>query len=483
MTLTPCGIVPAVTMLPTSPSEPLLLHGDCLDLLATLPDESVDVVITDPPAGIGFMGKPWDSFKGYEPRTARGREASERMATLLPSWAVGFVAFMVDVWTEVDRVLKPGAFVCAWALPKTADLAGLAMRAVGWEMHDSLLHLFGGGFPKSLNVGKAIDKMHGAEREVVGKHPNPAGNKRGGSALHMGVTGMPVDVDITAPATDDAKAWDGWHSQLAPGHEHWLIARKPTKLTYANQVLAHGCGALNVDACRVPRGDGVPLFNQVGLSSQGSTYAAKAPGSKRTGETTGGSWPRNVVLSTGGDECPAEGLDRQSGVLGAGHTPRQPRAKHSFGQSEDQRTDPGQNNGHGDTGGASRYFTRFDDRVGYYAKASDRRAGLRSDIENRHATHKNPALMDWLTKLLARTCEHADGPAIVLDPFMGSGTGGVSAVRCGVRYIGIELDPSGPGTHDSFGVAKARIMAAIGSPEAAAEANELAPVGAQLGLL
>jgi DNA modification methylase len=221
--------------LPTSVDSPLLLHGDCLDLLATLPDASVDVVITDPPAGIGFMfsaSRVWDDFTHYEPRTRAGRNALRMLTSAMnsdaalqslaaavkqaradakaaegdrkrtadavakalaraladareahrvalgdlgdfagtPRWAAGFVSFLVDVWTEVDRVLKPGGIVCAWALPKTADLAGLAMRIVGWGLADSLLHLFS-GMPKNGDVGKKIDAMLGAAREVVGSRP------------------------------------------------------------------------------------------------------------------------------------------------------------------------------------------------------------------------------------------------------------------------------------------------------------------------
>lgn len=443
--------------LPTSPDAPLLLHGDCLDLLAQLPDASVHAVVTDPPAGIGFMGKPWDSFAGYRPRTRAGVLAMRRLVAAertwewrasfageaevaivrvpmsdgtvmildghdedpLPAWAVGFVAFLADVWSEVDRVLKPGGWVCAWALPKTADLSGLAGRAVGWEVHDSLLHLFGGGMPKGLNIGKALD-----------------------------------NVDVTAPATEAARRWDGWNTQLAPGHEQWLLFRKPTRLTYAANVLEHCTGALHVDACRIPRGDGA-----------------------RTGETSGGSWPRNVLLTCGGEECPAEALDRQSGTLTSG-------GRSGAAYAHDTKTEGWGNLGlqtgtlFADKGGASRFFTRFDDRVGYFPKASDRSAGLRSDIANQHPTHKSVDLMRWIVRLLAATAETTgDEAAIVLDCFMGSGPTGVACVAERVRFIGIEREAS------SFEVARARILAAIGSPDAAAEANEAARPGAQLALL
>lgn len=248
-----------------------------------------------------------------------------------------------------------------------------------------------------------------------------------------------------------------------------------------------------------------------------------------------GSHPRNVVLTRGGEDCPVEGLDRQSGLKQNGRL--EPHHK----ERSAKRPSPG------DYGGASRYFTRFDpppsfdQRVKYCAKNRDRRAGLRVDIDNGHATPKHLDLMRWLVRLLAAKAEHTgDEPAIVLDPFMGSGTTGVACVAEQVRFVGIERDPATvrsivtpasteqgesapapvsatgigrvrcerrrskitvdtiadrvpaapapdcadmPAELDSFGIASGRIYAAIGSPKVAAEANAAAPVGAQLGLL
>ena len=162
--------------LPETVEAPLLVLGDCLDVLARLPAESVDVVITDPPAGIGMMGKPWDSFASYEPRTAKGLDVNARLAGLLAPWAVGFVAFLVDVWSEVDRVLKPGGIVCAWALPKTADLAGLALRAA-LALHGSAfrtlplsltLHEGGSSLRHEITPG-----LRGAELDSAGRALRP----------------------------------------------------------------------------------------------------------------------------------------------------------------------------------------------------------------------------------------------------------------------------------------------------------------------
>lgn len=483
--------------LPPSVNEPLLIHGDCLEEIRRLPDDSVHVAVTDPPAGIGFMGSGWDSFKRYEPRTARGREVfgrlgedallseaaalltglslsshteglparadAERVAHALTErrkgkpalkpWEIGFVVFLVDVWSEVDRVLKPGGFVCAWALPKTADLAGLAMRLVGWERHSPLVHLFSQGMNKTGDLGKMHDKSVGVVRDI-------------------------------AAATPEAERLTGWHAGIAPGHEDWLIARKPSRLTIAANMLEHGCGAYNVNGCRIPRAGGVPRTTQ---TNRRSTFGEYEDGWRQ--ESTphpGGSHPRDVVLTTGGEGCPAEALDRQTGTLtsGTGAVLSSTAAGYKgsvYGTRSGKVGDPCVE--YGDSGGASRFFTRFDDRVKYCPKNSDRRAGLYAG-RNLHKTPKHIDLMRWIVRLLAATSETTGGdPAIVLDPFMGSGTTGVASVAEGVRFIGIERDPVDEDSLDSFGIARGRIMAAIGSPEVAAEANKAAPRGSQLGLL
>ena len=508
--------------LPPTPDEPLLLHGDCLDVLGTLPAASVDVVVTDPPAGIGFMGKPWDSFARYKPRTKRGREVDSMLgggdllaraanvllglslssvteglparaeaaalaeelrsaarAEPLAPWARGFVVFMVDVWSEVLRVLKPGGLVFAWALPKTSDLAGLAMRHAGLEMHETITHLFGQGMNKSWDIGKQIDKAAGAVREVVG--PGPYANRgrvdTGAtfgkwSSSAMEVITMEV---ITAPATEAAKRWDGWHSQVAPGCELWQVGRAPTPLTYAAQVQEHGCGAFNVGACRIPRGERPARTTEGGnaVPDLGTQFSTR--GGRSIGTTEDGSHPRNVILTTGGEGCPAEGLDRQSGEQRDGKATSRPgRGPFSSG---DKTAPTVASPSYDGSGGASRYFTRFDEVVGYFPKADDRTIPG-SHATNRHPTHKHVALMRWLVRLAAAKSEHTGGdPAIVLDCFMGSGTTGVAAVAERVRFIGIEQDP------EHFAVARARILGAIGSAELAAEANADAPEGSQLSLL
>ena len=203
-----------------------LHHGNCLDILPTLDAESVDTVITDAPSGISFMGKKWDNKTGYIARTDKGLQFLECGELLgLKGWEAGFVAFMIDALVEAYRVMKPGAMNLIWALPRTADLTGLAMRVAGLECRDVICHLFGSGFPKSHNISKAIDKAAGAERKVIG--PNQyAGRRTEGSGPDNG-DACYGQYGIPGSITDPAKLWDGWGTALKPAVEFWLVGMKP----------------------------------------------------------------------------------------------------------------------------------------------------------------------------------------------------------------------------------------------------------------
>lgn len=193
-----------------------LLHGDCLEVLRALEDNSLDALITDPPAGISFMGKDWDSNKG-------GRD----------NW----IAWMTEVMRECLRVLKPGAHGFVWAIPRTSHWTATALENAGFDVRDVVTHLFGSGFPKSLDISKAIDKAAGAEREVVGlENPYADGKIRRATGNISNANdnvkfaseykledGMRA---IKAPATEAAKQWQGWGTALKPASEHWILVRK-----------------------------------------------------------------------------------------------------------------------------------------------------------------------------------------------------------------------------------------------------------------
>lgn len=175
-----------------------LHQGDCLVTLRGMADNSVDSIVTDPPYGLSFMGKKWD----YD----------------VPS---------VEIWAECLRVLKPGGHLLAFAGTRTQHRMAVRIEDAGFEIRDMIAWVYGSGFPKSLDVSKAIDKAAGAEREVVGRHANPAGNKAGGNSLNMSAVGMPDVAYITAPATDAARQWQGWGTALKPALETVTFASKP----------------------------------------------------------------------------------------------------------------------------------------------------------------------------------------------------------------------------------------------------------------
>ncbi|MFZ9048842.1 MAG: DNA methyltransferase, partial [Poseidonia sp.] len=193
-----------------------IICGDNVETLRTLPDACVDACVTDPPYGLAFMGKRWD----YD----------------VPS---------SEVWQEVLRVLKPGGHLLAFAGTRTQHRMAVRIEDAGFEIRDMIAWVYGSGFPKSLDVSKAIDKAAGAEREVVGKNQNDRNSKSSIVNFQNG------SATITAPATEAAKQWAGWGTALKPALEPITVARAPLSGTVAANVLEHGTGALNVDGCRV----------------------------------------------------------------------------------------------------------------------------------------------------------------------------------------------------------------------------------------
>lgn len=386
----------------------VLILGDNRATLRLLPANSIDAVVCDPPYGLGkepdmtvvlghwlagddyeatgggFMGKTWDSF--------------------VPGPAT---------WREVERVLKPGGHLLAFAGSRTFDMMGLAIRLAGFEIRDGLSWLYGSGFPKSLDVSKAIDKAAGAEREVVGKS-----RRHGGGIVGAGTSYevSPVVPDITAPATPAAQQWQGWGTALKPAWEPVIVARKPLVGTVAANVLAWGTGAVNVDGCRIA-GESTRRTNRTPNSYMtGAIGEEQASGEAYETGSDAGRWPANVLL----DETAAAMLDEQSGTTKSGQ-PRDDRGKGGIWSASDGTPCGPQ---YGDTGGASRFY--------YVAKPSktERNAGLPDG--NGHPTVKPVALMRWLVRLVTPP------GGLVLDPFVGSGTTGIAAMHEGFGFVGLE---------------------------------------------
>lgn len=282
--------------------------------MTTLEPESVDTVITDPPAGINFMGRKWDNKTGYVAVSDKGLrflEFGELMG--LEPWEAGFVAFMIDVLTEIYRVMKPGAMCLLWALPRTADLTGLAMRVAGLHVKDCVTHLFGSGFPKSMSISKALDRAAGAEREVVGKrggrYKSPITDIRGGNYGN----GTPAKIDasdITAPATPAAKLWDGYGTALKPAAEFWLLGMKPIDGTFANNAQVHGVSGLNIDGARILTGE--KWDREPGSIKPSESIGTFKTGTRSMVQNAQGRFPSNLVLSHH-PECVQAGVRRVKG--------------------------------------------------------------------------------------------------------------------------------------------------------------------------
>jgi len=500
--------------------------GDCREALKHLPDNSVDSVVTYPPYELWFMGKSWDSSG---------------------------IAYDPAVWAECLRVLKPGGHILAFGGSRTWHRLAVAVEDAGFELRDSIAWIYGSGFPKSLDVSKAIDRNNGeggkklkftrwmrttglkvseatrvlrearlisengtmaghffaesnagqpaiptaelwaalrphcgdvpawvdelvarveAEREVIGQRVTGAAMSKKTSGLDAGTGGTDFGsgqnlVDETAPATSEAKTWQGWGTALKPAFEPVVVGRKPfgKGVTVAENVLAWGVGGLNIDGSRIASPDGVPTFHQKGQDSVG-IYGNGLHGSTATGERdyATGRWPANVIL----DEVTAGLLDEQSGVSKPkpARTGRKGGNGGALGEFAGSSPDAIGVWPEDVGGGASRFF--------YVAKASrrDRNEGLEelearsaaemtgrkegsaglvmkhvdgsdkanayagttgSARQNFHPTVKPTALMRYLIKLVT-----PEG-GVVLDPFTGSGSTGKAALLDGFQFVGVEL--------------------------------------------
>ena len=349
------------------------LHlGDCLEVLATLPDNSVDSIVTDPPYGLSFMGKKWD----YD----------------VPS---------VAIWEQCLRVLKPGGHLLAFAGTRTQHRMAVRIEDAGFEIRDMIAWVYGSGFPKSLDVSKAIDKAAGAEREAImvptkpGNHPDQAG------AIALGANGMR---DISAPATPEARQWSGWGTALKPALEPITMARKPLSGTVAETVLQHGTGAINVDGCRV--GDEVTTSILHGKSSDAFGVGQKRP-TAGFRENPPGRWPANIIH---------DGSNEAALALKPGA-----RFFYTAKAGKDDRNDG---------------CDAFDQRpAGGMQGRNDGTLGTITLSKNHHPTVKPTMLMAYLCRLVTPP------GGTVLDPFMGSGSTGKAATVNGFRFIGIERDP------------------------------------------
>jgi DNA modification methylase len=405
-----------------------LYHGDNREVLKELADNSIDSIVTDPPYELGFMGKSWD---------ASG------------------IAFNIEVWQECLRVLKPGGHLLAFSGSRTYHRMAVAIEDAGFEIRDQIMWIYGSGFPKSLDIAKAINKIDGVEfiekpASGVG-FMNPEGVGGYNTTIHQ--------LEQVGESSERAKQWQGWGTALKPAHEPVVVARKPLIGTVAANVLTYGTGGLNIDGARVEgKLEGDP--NRFAKTDGGSfnAFSTNAPVVRNEGR-----WPANVIH---------DGSDEVVQLFPETHSAGKKRQEPSG--VENNYMGRGSNSGVriGDPGGsAARFF--------YCAKASkrDRNEGLEGfetkitneitppgtkgsnspragagrsgATANHHPTVKPIDLMRYLCRLVTPP------NGVVLDPFTGSGSTGKAAMYEKFTFIGIEM------TEEYLPIAKARVEFAI----------------------
>lgn len=381
-----------------------VIQGDCLGEMRALAAVGMQVqaIVTDPPAGIAFMGKEWDRDKG-------GRDA--------------WIAWMRERAEAALALVPPGGHALVWALPRTTHWTVTAWEDAGWEVRDRVAHLFGTGFPKSKNVALAIDKGegHGNRGRAI---PTASTSLPSGRYAEESLTPNPVEP--YEAKSEAAAAWEGWGTALKPAIEDWWLLRKPLAGTVAENVLTHGTGALNIDACRIATSDNLNGGAYAGGTREGWGEATGALGAGAKRLDPGqfvqpeGRWPANVVH----DGSP----EVEAAFAAFGERKGMPRRELRRGASTGRGIGYGSTGaggvvdaGYSDSGSASRFF--------YSPKANKRdRRG------SKHPTVKSVGLMRWLVRLI---CPRG---GTVLDPFAGSGTTLEAAMVEGFRVIGIEKD-------------------------------------------
>jgi DNA modification methylase len=426
-----------------------LHHGDCLEVLRGMANDSVDSVVTDPPYGLSFMGKKWD----YD----------------VPS---------EDIWRECLRVLKPGGHLLAFAGTRTQHRMAVRIEDAGFEIRDLIAWVYGSGFPKSLDVSKAIDKAAGVAFDAVPAAGVGFMNAEGSGGYNV----TKNQLARKGESTEAARQWQGWGTALKPALEPITLARKPLEGTVAANVLAHGTGGLNVDGCRVASSDQIAaVTGKATLCGTRDGYdrpwkhdpAALAARQERANAAiekanTLGRWPANLIHD-GSDEVVGLFPERDGSKPGTRYN-----GPKFDGDVYNASSTAQKEFGYGDSGSAARFF--------YCAKASkadrdegcealeERKSGMSNGAQlngegydkgqdiglnrvisrrNNHPTVKPTALMRYLCRLVTPP------GGVVLDPFMGSGSTGKAAILEGFQFVGIERE------EEYIKIAKARIDSAF----------------------
>lgn len=372
----------------TASNDRFVLHNaDCLEAMKGMAADSVDAIVTDPPYGLAFMGSKWDNFGGKscgnDSAEVRRQKAEEYAAknSGAPRYANGhggaptldamrsFQSAMTPIFAEALRVAKPGAHLLAFGGTRTYHRLACAIEDAGWEIRDCIMWVYGSGFPKSMDVSKAIDKMMGVERKSRNGEGDHEGNIDFGMKNRCPKCGKPYfsgnpctcPREDSIPVTPEAAAWQGFGTQLKPAYEPIVIARKPLEGTVAANVLKYGTGAINIDGCRVPT-EGESVSNHSRSAEAAISKGKYGDGTaQETHQTEGqklGRFPANLIHD-GSEEVLALFPDSK-GQCGAvkGTEPSRTGTNGIYGNYNGQNTMLPR----GDTGSAARFF--------YCAKAS-----------------------------------------------------------------------------------------------------------------
>lgn len=442
----------------------LALHvGSCVDLLKLYPDNHFDSVVTDPPYDLTANKKGGSGEASVNLDSPYGR-ARITTGFMGQKWDGTGIAFKPSTWAEVLRVLKPGGHVLAFGGTRTYHRMVCAIEDAGFEMRDMIAWLYGQGFPKALDASKTLDAHHGIEREVTRE---ATVELRSGDVIGFDQRASTERERRDLPVSDDAKKWDGWGTALKPAIEPICVGRKPLIGTVAENIIAHGTGALNIDGCRISisEADAERIANMGGFGKAGfqDDSAHTTMHSPRTApDASNGRWPANVVHD-GSDAVLADFPDAPGQLAPISYGTERRKTAGVYGEMS--RGNPNGAEMYEDQGSAARFF--------YCAKASmqDRDEGLDSfDVVRRtdgrstehevpnlrtsarrnfHPTVKPVDLMRWLVRLVTPP------GGKVLDPFMGSGSTGKGCMLEGFRFVGMDLTP------EYEPIARARILWAL----------------------
>jgi site-specific DNA-methyltransferase (adenine-specific) len=440
--------------------------ADCLEFMKGMPDNSIDTIITDPPYGLSFMGKKWDNFKNSKitkSQIVRNLGTGMRQTTLKEN--INFMEWTSEWATEALRIIKPGGTMLCFGGSRTQHLITFGIELAGWIIKDTIMWLYGSGFPKATDIGKQIDKQAGAEREIIGtvKKMHIGGHKLNANEgwqrpSHYDENGnIKMTQNITAPATSEAQQWEGYKSHgLKPAYEPIIVAMKPNEGSYANNALKWGVAGLNIDGGRIGHNEDLSIKREGNKKLDTNNHGW---GFKAVSRDNKGRFPANIIL----DEEAARLLDEQSGISKSTDRIRHNNqskfsGKGIYGKFNDKDT-----TGFSDIGGASRFF--------YCAKASkkERNRGCEeldnhnpcyeshrpnykntkgietpyagtgrggNNLKNHHPTVKPLTLMKYLVTLTTMPNYNQ----IYLDPFCGSGTTLMACKELRRNYIGIDKE-------------------------------------------